>query len=87
MKQALKKRTQFTLLVEIFEQLGGPAMKEKFFRELAPVIWATTDRKALATEMSEGEYQEYVAHIREEMPAFRRYLLSWPTNRPTKYSE
>jgi hypothetical protein len=63
------KRTTFTLLIEFVNELGGEPMKQTFLRDLGAYL------KQKERPMTEEEYQFGLEKIREELPAFKRYLL------------
>ena len=64
------KRTQTDLFRRFLEELGGTHMRESFDREVLPHVHSGPWDE----EVSEVEFQQGVAHIREEAPAFARWL-------------
>ena len=64
-------RTNFSLLVELSKELGGEPMKQAFLRDMADYVKANMVDK----ELTEEEFQSCLKKMREELPAFKEYLL------------
>lgn len=78
MNDTNQKRTHRMLMREFQEMLGGPQMRDEYMRQVEPLA----DSTILDKEMTEAEYQFALGKMREELPAFKRYLLSLPHTRP-----
>ena len=66
------------LMREFHEMLGGPLMRQEWVRLFEPLANPTFADK----ELTEAEYQFGLQKMREELPAFKRYLLSLPDIAP-----
>jgi hypothetical protein len=78
MQNTNQKRTNRMLLHAFNEMLGGPHMRDEFarlFDHLANPVFADK-------ELTEAEYQFALQKMREELPAFKRFLLSFPAIPP-----
>ena len=74
MENENQKRTMRMVMLYLMEQLGGPRLKANdilFFDQLA-------DPALADKELTEAEYQFWLQKVREELPAFKRYLLTIP---------